>query len=508
MTRPPRTEILESAIPTRHPRLHTADPPRRRLDFEYNTPQVNKRPRHRRSPPRAQPRKKVPRKRRLHRRRAERSSRERENSSARDYADNHRYTESYLDSCYLLWKLNMSSKLTELSASALTGVLRREIIHFNAMGWRDCRRESEKIRDALIRLARNSDERRTYRAVEAPEQLRDLWVVGLRAEIQHIDKRERERRESVRPGPFVESVLEQRPGTGRRDREDRGDTSAGGQSDSDTPSSSDRSRSSVCSETESEGPEPPPERRQRSRDDRRDGAPPRRIVVDDRVRENLQLIRRAKTPADLDARAIAWITDEFAGGSPHIQAICNGTIRDPDWSQAEFDKACREILHTCELSEDRQKYADGLSATAKEAMLKRESKAYDNICITLHLIRIGKAGAKRFRENLENEAARDHFERFFENKRSFKQFLKEIEDMQSKPAPRPRQPRPNQRGRNNRRRRQQRSAPARRQPQRRPTRQSSNNRRPAGRDNRAPRNARYTANGACRRLRNRDSHGH
>ena len=134
-----------------------------------------------------------------------------------------------------------------------------------------------------------------------------------------------------------------------------------------------------------------------------------------------------------------------------------GNHKDPVWSNAEFEKACMYILHAYEMHDNRVKNADCLSAKAKKDMLKRESQAYDNICITLHLIRIGKAGAKRFRENLENEAARDHFERFFEGNRSFKHFLKELEKVQAKASSQPQQTRSSStrrgRGRRHQRRR-------------------------------------------------------
>ena len=134
-----------------------------------------------------------------------------------------------------------------------------------------------------------------------------------------------------------------------------------------------------------------------------------------------------------------------------------------------MSKAFVMMVALFDKAEFRQRNADALSAKVKEEMLKSESELFNEISINLHLIRVGRAGADRFRRKVEDDVARDDFRRAYHGRshRSFRHFIDELDKAQvasssrrsgstttrprrnpaPRPQPRPRAPRNNQRRR-------------------------------------------------------------
>ena len=152
---------------------------------------------------------------------------------------------------------------------------------------------------------------------------------------------------------------------------------------------------------------------------------------------HLWRLRRTKHAADLDDRTVEWISDKFCHGSRHIRQVVRGEHRDSRWARQELQKACLQIIALYDQVAIRERTADQLSRDAKADLLKREFTAMSDITTSLHVIRLGEAGAEHFRSKVADEEAREHFEQSTEgHSRSYKLFTKELE--RSQPAQRPR----------------------------------------------------------------------
>ena len=159
---------------------------------------------------------------------------------------------------------------------------------------------------------------------------------------------------------------------------------------------------------------------------------------------HLRRLRRTKDAADIDDRTAEWISDEFCHGSRHIRQIVRGEHRDPRWARQELQKACLQIIALYDQVAIRERTADQLSRDAKANLLKREFTTMSDITTSLHIIRLGEAGAQSFRSKVADEEAREHFEQSTEgHSRSYKLFTKELE--RSQPAQRPRRQNSNRR---------------------------------------------------------------
>ena len=150
---------------------------------------------------------------------------------------------------------------------------------------------------------------------------------------------------------------------------------------------------------------------------------------------HIRRLKRAESADDLDERTVEWISDGFCHGSGHIRKVVRGEHRDSRWSKQQLHQACLRIIALYNQVAIRERTADQLSREAREDLLKREFSAMSEISTSLHIIRLGEAGAERYRSKVVNDEARDDFERSSGNARSYRHFAKELELTQQ---PRPR----------------------------------------------------------------------
>ena len=141
-----------------------------------------------------------------------------------------------------------------------------------------------------------------------------------------------------------------------------------------------------------------------------------------------------KTVTDLDTRTVDWISDLFCNNSSHIRRIVEGKYKDLAWSRGELKYACAQLLPLFDKAQLREDSGDQLSREAKRNLLKSESRMFAEVRLSLHVLRLGRAGASRFRQNLEDEKARKSFEDASGSSRAYKLFAKELEESRKRDA--------------------------------------------------------------------------
>ena len=143
-----------------------------------------------------------------------------------------------------------------------------------------------------------------------------------------------------------------------------------------------------------------------------------------------------KTVTDLDARTVDWISDLFCNNSSHIRRIVEGRFKDVAWCRGELKYACAQLLALFDKAALREESGDQLSREAKRNLLKSESRMFAEVRLSLHVLRLGRAGASRFRQNLEDEKARKSFEDASGSSRAYKLFTKELEESRKRDSAR------------------------------------------------------------------------
>ena len=355
-----------------------------------------------------------------------------------------------LDSVFLFWKLG-NTRLRKLSPSTLLQVFEKEIHRFKKLTSGQCKKIADSLRETLITTALDRDELASRSVEENPRALRDLWVNEVKREMSKISSR----LDSVPSGSLVESFLANLPrgenkpapshprGVARDLPEDADDDSDGFESDSLLTSSSD--------DDDGSRPVHPPTflflplssslspALLSPRLSHRDGSAPRDrkrkrapeyvpLSIDRETESHLRRIKKMKSVTDLDARTVDWISDLFCNNSSHIRQIVEGKHRDIAWSRGELKFACAQLLALFDKAKLREESGDQLSREAKKNLMKSESHMFAEVRLSLHVLRLGRAGANRFRQNLEDEKARKSFEDASGSSRAYKLFAKELEE--------------------------------------------------------------------------------
>lgn len=160
------------------------------------------------------------------------------------------------------------------------------------------------------------------------------------------------------------------------------------------------------------------------------------ITVDREAESHLRRIRKMKTVTDLDARTVDWISDLFCNNSSHIRQIVEGKHKDIAWSRGELKFACAQLLALFDKAKLREESGDQLSRAAKKSLLKSESRMFAQVRLSLHVLRLGRAGANRFRQNLEDEKARKSFEDASGSSKAYKLFAKELDESRKRDSAR------------------------------------------------------------------------
>ena len=341
-----------------------------------------------------------------------------------------------LDSLLLMWKAGKNKVIKTLSATALAKGLEKERQLFKDLEPVQCKPLVQKFKDTMRIVVKDELVLATLTHVNHGPTLRDAWVKLLTS---HINKamRVNEGFADVTPESFVAKFLaeEAKPKTERavpgKTREKKkkvtdvdshppGDESDGSLPDlvgiSDTESSS----SSSSSGSESEEDEP----------DTRTKKKPKKLkvlVLDEKTKGHIARLRRVKDNVkEMEARDINFIADLFVNGSAHIKEAVEGRGKDPKDAAEQLSKGCAGIISLFDKVAIRQKTAASLSKQQREELLESESKEFSDLSIALHLIRIGKAGAKRVRSKVEDDLAKADFERVDYGGRMHKYFQREI----------------------------------------------------------------------------------
>ena len=170
--------------------------------------------------------------------------------------------------------------------------------------------------------------------------------------------------------------------------------------------------------------EPPPDTK-RQRNESRDP-----LSVDPATKLHLRAIKSAKHVREIPSAAVDWIANTFVNGSSHIRQIVAGRHKDLDWSRSQLARVGERVIALYDKVALREQMGDKVSADAKKALLESEFHDFANIRLSLHVIRLGEAGAGTFHQQVEDEDARTDFELSSGNPRAFKIFSKQLSNVQ------------------------------------------------------------------------------
>ena len=95
----------------------------------------------------------------------------------------------------------------------------------------------------------------------------------------------------------------------------------------------------------------------------------------------------------------------------------------------------QRIVALFEKVELREKTADQLSAKTRKSLQKSESKAFSEISIALHALRLGEVRSREFERKVRDDHAKDDFTRAFGDERAFKHFAKQLDAALTDPVP-------------------------------------------------------------------------
>ena len=328
-----------------------------------------------------------------------------------------------LDSVVLQWYLH-NDKVRSLPAEKLIDIFMQESIRFKDMSRKKCQKAMPKLRNAFEMVVTNTMELATIKAIEDPYKLRDAWLDVVALASQAVLRKEKAARTFGRnsvvgnllgtiktPSP---SKSAEHPRGGLRVRPPKAKKSVTFDVDSSTDQDGSAEYSVSSSEEEAIAPT------KKAKEQR----PP--LKIDTAAEEGLRSLRSMKNVRELSARAVDWITDTFVNGSTHVRQIVAGRHRDLDWSRSQLSRVGERIIALYDQVAMRERMGDRVAASAREDLLASEWRAFANIRLSLHIIRLGEAGASSFHQKVEDDGARADFELTSGNPRAFKIFAKEL----------------------------------------------------------------------------------
>ena len=113
-------------------------------------------------------------------------------------------------------------------------------------------------------------------------------------------------------------------------------------------------------------------------------------------KEHVKTLRSAKTMRAWKTKTVDWIADTFGNGSSHVKQVISGRYRDLDWSRKQLARAGERVIALFDKVALRESLGDQISKENKRAMLESESRDLATIRISLHVIRLGADGARRY----------------------------------------------------------------------------------------------------------------
>lgn len=316
-----------------------------------------------------------------------------------------------LDSLLLHWKAGKNKKIAKMSATKIIKGLKDERKFFRTLKDDACDTLVHKFRRAMRVVVKDELVLATMEGIWHGPTLKTAWIKLLTAHIKNA-KKFNEDLVSPRPGSFVDKFLcenddaeeEAAPAPVTESKAHPRGEDSDSCPDLVSVSSSSSSSESSSDSSSSDEDEPAKEKTKSSKG-------PRELKLNAETRKVIERLRKCRNVGDLDNRTVNWIADTFCSGSSHIQKIVKGRVKDPAHCKAELKVACAAILSLYDRVEIRQNLAASIAKEKRADLIKSESEGFDKLVVSLHLLRIGKAGADRFRNKVEDDLAREDFER-------------------------------------------------------------------------------------------------
>ena len=337
-----------------------------------------------------------------------------------------------LDSVALQWKLG-NQKIHSLPAETIIEAFDDEMSRFRAYSLKTCAKLSAKLRSAFEITEADPVRLATIKLIDDPLVLRDEWLAFLRSARKSILRRATAAQTFGRNSVVGKLVgnIKTPPAPPKLPRHPRGAVRVAPPKAKKTVtfnvSSSSDKESGEYSVSSSDDEPAPAQKRQRN--EHRDP-----LTVDSAVKLHLRAIKSAKHVRDYPSAAVDWIANSFVNGSSHIRQIVAGRHKDLDWSRSQLARVGERIIALYDKVALREQMGDKVSAEAKKALLKSEFRDFANIRLSLHVIRLGEAGAGTFHQQVEDEDARADFELSSGNPRAFKIFSKQLSNVQKQTA--------------------------------------------------------------------------
>ena len=345
-------------------------------------------------------------------------------------------SDKLLDSVFLQWRLH-HQKLTSLPAKQLIEVFRKEALRFQKYSPRRCRKLAAQIQNAFELITTNTLELATLKSIANPAELRDAWVVEIFEAIKGIQRKLNAAatfgKNSV-VGGFLGSIPSPSPPpkAAKSARHPPGDVHVNRKRsrkavsfvDSSSSDAKDDGEYSVSSSDDEPNPAPPKKPKV--------SRPP--LVLDDAASEHVKALRASKSIRGWKSKTVEWISENFGNGSSHIKQVVAGRFQNLDWSRKQLSRAAERIIALYDKVALRESLGDQVSRENKRSMLESESRALADIRISLHVIRLGAEGARRYYQKVEDEKSRTDFELVSGSSRSYKIFAKELASSQKSKA--------------------------------------------------------------------------
>ena len=339
-------------------------------------------------------------------------------------------SDKLLDSVFLQWRLH-HKKLTSLPAKQLIAVFRKEALRFQKYSPRRCRKLAAQIQNAFELITIDAVELATLKSIEKPTALRDNWVEEIFSAIKEIQRKINAAatfgKHSV-VGDFLGSIPSPSPPP-KPNRHPPGEVHvrrkrARKTVTFDVSSSSDDKDDGEYSVSSSDDGDAPPRKAKKATKD----LPP--LVLDAAATEHTKALRAAKSVREWKSKTVEWISDNFGNGSSHIKQVVAGRFQNLDWSRKQLARTGERIIALFDKVALRESLGDEIASKTKATMIERESRALADIRISLHVIRLGAEGARRYHQKVEDEKSRADFELISGSSRSYKIFSKELASSQ------------------------------------------------------------------------------
>ena len=335
-----------------------------------------------------------------------------------------------LDSVFLQWRLH-HKKLTSLPAKRLLDAFQKEAVRFQKYSPRRCRKLASQIQAAFELLLVDPVELASLKSVDDPTSLRDRWVEAIFDAIRQIRRKINAAttfgKDSVVagflgtiPSPSPPAIPKRHPPGAVRVSKKRARKAVV----FEASSSSDDDRDGEYSVSSSDQDDEPPPKKSSKKTSRP------AITFDEAAKDHVKALRSAKSLRDWKSKTVEWVAETFGNGSTHIKQVIAGRFRDLDWSRKQLARAGERVIALYDKVKLRESLGDQVSREHKKTMLASESRDLATIRISLHVIRLGADGARRYYQKVEDESARSDFELISGSSRSYKIFSKELASSQ------------------------------------------------------------------------------